>query len=292
MKKIHLLLIKLISKIIGKKKLESLLVYTAKTANVNLHVHGLIQNGGLSSFDQKINGEQLFLAKILPSLLKTESALTLFDVGANIGDFSLELIKSFPNADIHSFEPVKATFDILAKNTFGLDIKLHGVGFGETIGNGELFNTVNKTNNTIASAYKDVFHEVFKNDDKLGSIVFEMDTLDNFCKSNNITLVDFLKIDVEGHELSVLKGATQLIRNKKIKIIQFEFNSHNVHSRVFLRDFYAILQDFEFYRIVPGGLIALGAYNHINEIFMLQNIVAVNRRICNLIDVKYLKHPL
>jgi FkbM family methyltransferase len=283
MKKVLSSFIRLTSKILGRKNFESLLIYSAKTVNINLHIHGLIQNGGLSSFDQQINGEQLFIEKTLATLLKTEAKPMFFDVGANIGDFSLELSKCFPNAEIHSFEPVKTTFDILAKNSNGRFVKLHNIGFSDKKGKGELFNTLYKTNNTIASIYKDVFPDVFKNDDELGSIEFEMDTIDDFCHSSNIESIDFLKIDVEGHELSVLKGASNLLSGYQIKIIQFEFNSHNVHSRVFLRDFYLVLKDFEFYRIVPGGMIALGEYNHINEIFMLQNIVAVRKDLCHLI---------
>ena len=77
-----------------------------------------------------------------------------------------------------------------------------------------------------------------------------------------------------------------MLLKKHIKIIQFEFNSHNVHSRVFLRDFYLILKDFEFYRIFQNGIIKLGPYSHLNEIFTLQNIVAVRNDFCYLIKAK------
>jgi FkbM family methyltransferase len=288
MKKALTTFILLLSRIIGKKNLENLLIFSAKTINVNLYIHGIIQNGGMSSYNQQINGEEIFVEKILPGILKTEKKLVLFDVGANIGDFSLELRRFFPTAEIYVFEPVKTTFDVLTATTNEHEIKLHNIGFSDKTGTGELFNTINKSNNTIASAYKDVFAEVFEIEDELRVIEFTMDTIDNFCHLNNITNIDFLKIDVEGHELSVIRGASNLLLTDSIKIIQFEFNAHNIYSRVFLRDFYLTLPQFEFYRIVQNGLIALGPYTHLNEIFNLQNIVAVRKEFRHLIKESFL----
>jgi hypothetical protein len=86
-----------------------------------------------------------------------------------------------------------------------------------------------------------------------------------------------LKIDTEGSELEVLKGAEKMLCNKKIDIIQFEFNSLNVISRVFLKDFYDILKDFSLYRINTNCLIPLPKYDTENEIFKYQNFLAVRR---------------
>jgi len=284
MKKVLQFLIKAIAGIIGKRNFEKLLIYSAKTINVNLYLHGLIQIGAQNSFDSAINGEELFIKKTLAGLLKTNAKPVFFDVGANIGDFSLELRKQFPHAEIHSFEPVKTTYNLLEQATAGHQIQLHNIGFSNSMGKGELFNTVSKDNNTIASAYKDVFQEIFKMDEELGIIEFEMDTIDNFCVSNGIKNIDFLKLDVEGHEFSVLQGAANMLLNKQVKIIQFEFNSHNVHSRVFLRDFYLLLTGFEFYRIFQNGIIKLGPYSHLNEIFTLQNIVAIRTELCDAVS--------
>lgn len=288
MKKVLSVIIWIASKITGRKNLGKLLVYSAKSINVNLHLHGLIQIGGVSSFNSQINGENYFIKKILCDLCDDSINTVFFDIGANTGGYSLELRKYFSNSEIYCFEPVKSTFDILTKNTEKHKIKLYNVGFSDRIGTGELFNTVGSANTEIASVYKEVFHEIFKKDDVIASIEFKMDTIDNFCKINNITNIDFLKIDVEGHELSVLKGAQYMLANKHIKIIQFEFNSHNVYSRVFLRDFYLMLKDYEFYRVSQNGVIELGPYNSINEIFILQNIIAVRNDVCDLIKTRHL----
>jgi hypothetical protein len=70
-----------------------------------------------------------------------------------------------------------------------------------------------------------------------------------------------------------------MLKENKIKIIQFEFNEPNVANRVFLKDFYQLLPNFSFYRIKIGGLIPLGEYNSKNEIFRYQNILAINKNI-------------
>jgi len=49
-------------------------------------------------------------------------------------------------------------------------------------------------------------------------------TLDYYCTSKNINCIDYLKVDVEGFELTVIKGARNLLSLKKIKIIQLEIN--------------------------------------------------------------------
>jgi FkbM family methyltransferase len=49
-------------------------------------------------------------------------------------------------------------------------------------------------------------------------------TLDDFCATQNIEQIDFLKIDVEGAELSVLRGSRNMLSRRKIMAVYFEFN--------------------------------------------------------------------
>jgi hypothetical protein len=87
---------------------------------------------------------------------------------------------------------------------------------------------------------------------------------------------DLLKIDVEGAELEVLKGAVGAIKAGKIDVIQFEFNEMNVVSRVFFRDFWHVLDGYSFYRLLPFGLFPIRNYRtFFCELFAFQNIVAV-----------------
>ncbi|MCC8427007.1 FkbM family methyltransferase [Mucilaginibacter sp. UR6-11] len=276
------------AKIIGRKNLEKILIYSAKAIKVNLHIHGLVQIGAVNGFISEVNGEHFFLEEILPELLDKKDNNTFFDVGANVGNYALSLKKYFQDAVIYSFEPVKQTFDALVRNTNNTDIKLFNIGFGSTTGSGELYNTVNGDNSEIASIYKDAFDEIHQIEGDTVIIPFEIDTLDNFCEKNRIINIDFLKIDVEGHEFPVLEGARKTISQNHIKIIQFEFNTHNAYSRFFLRDFYKILPDFNFYRLNKNNIVLLGDYNPVNEIFTAQNLLAIHKTISPKINSKHI----
>ena len=78
--------------------------------------------------------------------------------------------------------------------------------------------------------------------------------------------------------MEVLKGAIKLISENRVGIIQFEFNEMNIVSRVFLRDFYKILDKYNIYRLDSNKLIPLLEYNSTNEIFKFQNLLAVNNK--------------
>ncbi|RZK01819.1 MAG: hypothetical protein EOO43_23790, partial [Flavobacterium sp.] len=100
-------------------------------------------------------------------------------------------------------------------------------------------------------------------------------TLDKYCEGK-IAEVDFLKIDIEGHELAALEGATELLKDGRIKLIQFEFNEFNLQSKSTFLRFYETLKNFTFYRIMPNGsLTPMGPYDSSLEIYRYQNILCV-----------------
>jgi hypothetical protein len=108
-----------------------------------------------------------------------------------------------------------------------------------------------------------------------GRVVDVID-LDTFATEHDIPLIHLLKIDTEGHELEVLKGSLKLLRENRIRAIQFEFNEMNVASRVFAKDFYDLLPNYRFYRMLRDGLVPLGCYSPLwCELFAFQNIVAL-----------------
>ena len=224
--------------------------------------------------------EQFYIKNVLNKQLEKISAPVIFDVGANIGLYTLALKESLPFANVYSFEPVKQTFDQLKKNA-GRYASIYNVGFGDAIGKGLLYNGVDDTVSEIATTHKAILADIFKATSEIKAIEFEIDTIDNFCSTNNIEGIDFLKLDVEGNELAILKGASDMLANNRIKIIQFEFNTHNVYAKVFLHDFYQLLAEFEFYRLKQNGVVNLGKYNPVNEIFTAQNIVAVHESVPN-----------
>jgi FkbM family methyltransferase len=94
-----------------------------------------------------------------------------------------------------------------------------------------------------------------------------------------IERVDFVKLDVEGHELFVLRGLGHYLEEARISALSFEFGSANVNSRTFFHDFWDLLTPlgYRLSRITPGGaLVPVPAYYETLEFFRgASNYVAV-----------------
>jgi hypothetical protein len=140
-----------------------------------------------------------------------------------------------------------------------------------------LYDTANGISSPFASLYKSVVesvHHTGANEFKVSVI-----RLDDFYASKlKGKKIDLLKIDVEGYEMNVMKGAKKLIKSNKVKLIQFEFNIMNRHSRTFFLDFEALLSDYDLYRLLPHGLLQITSDSLLHsEIFLYQNILAMRK---------------
>jgi FkbM family methyltransferase len=94
--------------------------------------------------------------------------------------------------------------------------------------------------------------------------------LDDLLEASGVRHVDFLKLDLEGHELFALKGARKYLEQGRISALSFEFGSANVNSRTFFRDMWEFLGPFgyDLYRIVPGGkIVKIVHYDETLEFF-------------------------
>jgi FkbM family methyltransferase len=106
-------------------------------------------------------------------------------------------------------------------------------------------------------------------------------TLDEYTREAGIDRIDFMKLDVEGHEFNVLRGALGLLASGRIRALSFEFGGGNLDSRTYFQDFWYLLSGFGFrlHRIVPGGrLLPIERYTEDLESFSATNYVAVLAR--------------
>ena len=136
---------------------------------------------------------------------RATSPVCVFDVGANIGQFSAiakAVLRGHPYT-IHCFEPGRHTFDQLGKN-IGDDnsFRLNNIALGAHVGSASLF--YDKAGSGIASMTKRNL-EHFKIDFSQSESI-SVDTVDNYCDRARVDRIDLLKMDVEGHELDVLRG--------------------------------------------------------------------------------------
>ncbi len=228
---------------------------------------------GISGHTTGADGESYLLVKVLPYLLANTEPL-IFDVGANIGDYTRIILRQFPKASVYAFEPAPGNFSVLLQNVPDEQIRCIPMGLGDRQEMMNIYDYAGETGSQHASLYRAVFSD-FHKAQAISENPVTITTLDDFCNAQQMMHLDFLKIDTEGNELAVLRGGTRLIATGGLPIIQFEFNEMNVASRCFLKDFYEILQGYDFYRLTNFGLLRLKGYHPRNEIFRFQNILAL-----------------
>jgi Methyltransferase FkbM domain len=105
-------------------------------------------------------------------------------------------------------------------------------------------------------------------------------TIDTIVAEISLSAIDLLKLDVEGHEFSVLRGATKAMERGIIKLVQFEFGGCNLDTRINLQDFYYFFKSFNFVigLVQPGGGIQLlEQYDEFYEQYRTTNFVAAPR---------------
>jgi FkbM family methyltransferase len=226
--------------------------------------------GVLNYENMKVSGERYLFDVILSKRLTRKSVI--FDVGANSGQYSGHLRSAFPFAGIHAFEPNPSAYAKIPVALLNC-ITINKIGLSDLPGSFDLYDRGGDAGSEHASLYRGVLDTLHKVDSI--PVRVELDTIDNYCRSRDIAGIDFLKIDTEGHELQVLKGASELIKYGKIGIVQIEFNEMNVVSRTFCRDFLEILPNHKFYRLLPSGLIEIPKSPLYSEVFAFQNLVAI-----------------
>ena len=228
--------------------------------------------GVLNYENDRVSGEDWFLNH----LAKKDAFLTIFDVGANKGRYSQSVRTVYPNSKVYAFEPHPTTFQVLKVVAEKYNFVPLNLGCSDVAGTFELYDYSQESNGSEhASLYRDVIEQTHKAPAKSWQIA--LTTVDDFVEQHNINKIDLLKIDTEGNEFRVLRGAQALINAGRITNIHFEFNEMNVISRVFFKDFYEELPQYAFYRMLPDGVVPLKSYDPLSqEIFAFQNIVAVH----------------
>jgi FkbM family methyltransferase len=149
--------------------------------------------------------------------------ILIFDIGAYDGRSASKYLKEFPKGEIYSFEPTKKSFEKL-KKSFGTNtnVKIFNTAFSDFKGETEFYvNNSGLTNSLLKLSNTKINNEVYNlKEESIEKVA--VTTLDIFTKEMNIDKINILKIDVQGAELSVLKGAQNLLKSKKIDVLFVE----------------------------------------------------------------------
>ena len=202
---------------------------------------------------------------------KKKNALTIFDVGANRGEYSIALSGLFPTARIYAFEPSPSTFKLLVNGVLDISqIDAVNIGFGNENETTSLYKE-----NSIARIASLTELEV-TNPEFTERVSIRR--IDDYLKDAKIQRIDLLKIDVEGHEWDVLQGAISTLKSGKVFSIQFEFGEFNVDTRILFRTIFRFLKKtgYTVFLIQPNGLARIESYDPIYEHFASTNFLAVS----------------
>ena len=144
---------------------------------------------------------------------------TVIDVGANIGIWTIAAAKKTgQQGQVHAFEPLEANFGRLLHNidlNAATNVVPQKLALSDRAGPRRFFPSPNM-NSGVGRLVTDDWTGLHS--------TVEAVTLDDYCDQHGITSVNVLKIDVEGAEYFVLKGATRLLRSSDPPIIVFEMN--------------------------------------------------------------------
>ncbi len=163
---------------------------------------------------------------IKKTMAMTQGAnMVALDCGGHIGVWSKKLSKLFNQ--VHSFEPVPRHIECFEHNLRDINnVKLHKTALGDYFGTGQPMK-ICLYNGGRSSMEKMRLNRKITSRERM--IAVDITTLDSFYEKKEFTRVDFIKIDVEGFELTLLKGAKKILTecNPTIYMEDFKRSANN-----------------------------------------------------------------
>jgi FkbM family methyltransferase len=228
------------------------------------HISRIGQNHWATAHDD--SGE----VSLLRRLRREIGSGVVLDVGANAGHWATDARDILKPSALYSFEPSSAAYARLSQvsGIIALNMALGREAGRQTLHSSEPGATIG----SLLELRDPMRPFTGESDEQV-----EVGTIDRFCEERQIERIDLLKIDVEGAELAVLQGASDMLARKAIRYVQFEFGENHIDARTYLRDFFDILLGFDMHRIVPSGLVSLPCYSPELEVFASINYFAALR---------------
>jgi FkbM family methyltransferase len=214
------------------------------------------------------SGEEFFLSKILAP----RNPKLCIDVGANVGNYSQRIL-DITQATVVSFEPIPSAFAELQKLTrsFGERSILENKGVGER--NERLSIHYSDEASSHASFSIDIKNVPYIRNEK--ELEVDVVSLDSYMREMSFAQIDLLKIDTEGFEAEVLRGAGETIQRCQPKFIQVEFNWHQLFRKTSLNYFSELLLGYSVFQLLPGAWIERDPKDPLSNIYHFSNFIFV-----------------
>lgn len=156
----------------------------------------------------------------------------VFDVGANVGNLTKQFYEELPLARIFAFEPVLSTYEAACVQAIDCSrVTILNLALGASEGTAHMTIGDNSEMNRV--------------DRRRGDHVVQMSTVDHVCSDRQITGISYLKIDTEGYDLEVLRGASHMLQNTDFVECEVSLNRYNKYH-VLYDDVNGFLEPFGF----------------------------------------------
>jgi FkbM family methyltransferase len=198
------------------------------------------------------NGEAA-LARAVVSAVDPAHTLTVWDVGANLGEWSQIVVDACSHAGrefrLELFEPVPATQAALEARFAGnAVVRLHRCALSREAGEGQM-DIVSPTGGTNALLTEGA---------RAGTdiIAVQIETGDAMRARLGQDRIDLIKIDAEGHDLDILRGLSAALGEGAIGVVQFEYNHRWVPTGASLFQVFRLIADLPYRlgRVTAGGI--------------------------------------
>jgi FkbM family methyltransferase len=182
----------------------------------------------------------------------------VFDIGANVGWYAINLSRLVADVQVHAFEPIRSTFNYLRQNVEAnkiSNIRLYNFGFSNVEQKQAFYVPLDGSESASAVNINE------RSD--VQKVWCDVKTLDNFIRENNLC-VDFIKCDVEGAELFVLQGGLESISRCQpiifAEMLRKWAAKFNYHPNEIIR----LLQAMDYRCFIAKGA-GLAQLDHMNE---------------------------
>jgi FkbM family methyltransferase len=269
----------------ARSRVYGLLAGSARAGRLAVHVRRAatlqIRHRLVASLEADKNGEWWFISVVALQVK------TVFDVGANVGSWAEEVLRSCPRLDsLSCFEPSEVAA-VRTETAIGDDRRVRVVRAA-----------VSDTEGTM------LFHErpdasqtsslISRRDDQSGpGRTVRVVTIDQEMERLSLDHLDLLKIDVEGYDLHALRGARDALGRQAISFVQFEYNQPWMYAGSTLQAAAQLLEecDYELFLLNGSGLCRCNVAR-LGELFAYLNFVAIPRGRVAQLPVKINPDPL